>query len=83
MIMITNRTPDKGALATVLQFVFLFGLTPVAQTPTAEPNPDAGENLSGGAATGGNELQQAVVTGYLIPRIGEGPQPVTADDQHI
>jgi hypothetical protein len=56
MIMITNRTPDKGAFATVLQFVFLFGLTPVAQAQTAEPNPAAGENLSGGAATGGNEL---------------------------
>jgi hypothetical protein len=81
--MITNRTPDEGALATVLQFVFLFGLTPVAQAQTAEPKPAAGENLFGGAATGGNELQQAVVTGYLIPRIGEGPQPVTADDQHI
>ena len=81
--MATNRTPDKGALATVLQFVFLFGLTPVAQAQTAEPNPAAGENLSGGAATGGNEQQQVVVSGYLIPRIGEGPQPVTADDQHI
>jgi hypothetical protein len=56
IIMITNRTPDKGAFATVLQFVFLFGLTPVAQAQTAEPNPAAGENLSGGAATGGNEL---------------------------
>ena len=59
--MITIRTPDKGALATVLQFVFLFGLTPVAQAQTAEPNPAAGENLSGGAAPGGNELQPAVV----------------------
>jgi hypothetical protein len=53
--MTTNRTPDKGALATVLQFVFLFGLTPVAQGQTAEPNPAAGENLSGGAATGGSD----------------------------
>jgi hypothetical protein len=79
--MTTNRTPDKGALATVLQF--LFGLTPVAQAQTAEPNPAAGDNLSGGAATGGNEQQQMVLSGYLIPRIGEGPQPVTADDQHI
>jgi hypothetical protein len=26
-------------------------------------------------------LQQVVVTGYLIPRIGEGPQPVTSYDQ--
>jgi hypothetical protein len=41
--MTTNRAPDKGALATVLQFVFLFGLRPVAQAQTAEPNPAAGE----------------------------------------
>jgi hypothetical protein len=54
--MTTNRTPDKGAFATVLQFVFLSGLTLVAQGQTAEPNPAAGESLFGGAATGGNEL---------------------------
>ena len=81
--MTTNRTPDKGAIASVLQFAFLFGLTPVAQAQTAEPNPAAGENLSGGAATGDNEQQQVIVSGYLIPCIGEGPQPVTADYQHI
>ena len=81
--MTTNRTPDKGAIASVLQFAFLFGLTPLAQAQTAEPNAAAGENLSLGAATGGSEQQEVVVSGYLILRIGEGPQPVTADYQHI
>src|SRR5580704_12164549 len=33
------------------------------------------------AATGGGELQKVTVTGYLIPRIGEGTQPVTTLDQ--
>src|SRR6202041_2833925 len=32
-------------------------------------------------ATTGGELQKVTVTGYLIPRIGEGTQPVTTLDQ--
>jgi iron complex outermembrane receptor protein len=27
--------------------------------------------------TGGGELQQVTVTGYILPHVGEGPQPVT------
>jgi iron complex outermembrane recepter protein len=82
--MITNRIPisPKAALATVLHLVLLFGFKPLARAQTAEPNPAGGENPTGGAATGGNELQQVLVTGYLIPRIGQGPQPVTTYDQH-
>lgn len=79
---ITNRIPPKVALATVLQLVLQFGFKTVAQAQIAEPNPAPGENPTGGAATGGNELQQVLVTGYLIPRIGQGPQPVTTYDQH-
>ncbi|MFY9983611.1 MAG: TonB-dependent receptor [Chthoniobacterales bacterium] len=53
---------------------------------TAEPspaaaNPSVSENQNAGNATSGGQLQQVVVTGYLIPRIGEGPQPVTSYDQ--
>ena len=29
----------------------------------------------------GGQLQQITVTGYIIPRVGEGPQPVTTLDQ--
>src|ERR1700732_5057601 len=29
----------------------------------------------------GGQLQQITVTGYLIPRVGEGPQPVVSYDQ--
>src|SRR6201998_2210548 len=49
----------------------------VVQAPANEANPAA----AGAAPGGGGELQQVVVTGYLIPRIGEGPQPVTSYDQ--
>jgi iron complex outermembrane recepter protein len=49
----------------------------VVQAPANEANPAA----AGAQPSGGGELQQVVVTGYLIPRIGEGPQPVTSYDQ--
>ena len=49
----------------------------VVQAPANEANPAA----AGAQPSGGGELQQVVVTGYLIPRIGQGPQPVTSYDQ--
>jgi iron complex outermembrane recepter protein len=49
----------------------------VVQAPTNEATPAA----AGAQPSGGGELQQVVVTGYLIPRIGQGPQPVTSYDQ--
>jgi iron complex outermembrane receptor protein len=51
----------------------------VAQTPPATQPP-----VTTGAATGqqqGGELERITVTGYLIPRIGEGPQPVLTLDR--
>jgi iron complex outermembrane receptor protein len=39
-------------------------------------NPDQGAE-----PTGGGPLPSVVVTGYLIPRVGAGPQPVTTYDQ--
>jgi iron complex outermembrane recepter protein len=42
--------------------------------PAVNPNPDA-------EPTGGGPLPSVVVTGYLIPRVGVGPQPVTTYDQ--
>jgi outer membrane cobalamin receptor len=71
------------AFATVVQFVILFGLRVPAQAQTAAPatgeNQDTGTGVS--QNTGGNELQQVTVTGYLIPHVGDGPQPVTSYDQ--
>ena len=45
---------------------------PVTTAPATEAT--AGPNAGG-------ELQKVTVTGYLIPRIGDGPQPVTTLDQ--
>jgi len=73
--------PPKAALATVFHLVLLFGFKTVAQAQTANANPAPVEDPTGGTATGGNELQQFVVSGSLIPRIGQGPQPITTYDQ--
>ncbi|MFY9988126.1 MAG: TonB-dependent receptor [Chthoniobacterales bacterium] len=86
MIINLNRYLSRIAFATAIQFVLTFGLTVGAQAQTAAPNPAPGENPAGatgtntGASTSG-ELQQVIVTGYLIPRVGEGPNPVTTYDQ--
>jgi iron complex outermembrane recepter protein len=65
------------AFATVVQFVILFGLRVPAHAQTASPDTGTGVSQN----TGGNELQQVTVTGYLIPHVGDGPQPVTSYDQ--
>jgi iron complex outermembrane recepter protein len=53
-------------------------LAPVTTAPANEANPIT---APASEATGGGELQKVTVTGYLIPRIGDGPQPVTTLDQ--
>ncbi len=32
--------------------------------------------------TGGGELEKVTVTGYILPHVGDGPQPVTSYDQN-
>lgn len=63
-------------------------LSSSSQGQTTAPSPIAGEtnDQSSGAnpsnsATSGGELEQVTVTGYLIPRVGEGPQPVATLNQ--
>src|SRR5258708_21980532 len=75
-LMIKNRYLRTVAFATVVQFVILFGLRVTAHAQTASPTPAPGETPSSGG-----ELQQVTVTGYLIPHVGDGPQPVTSYDQ--
>src|SRR5260370_8348125 len=75
-LMIRNRYLRTVAFATAIQFVILFGLRVSAHAQTASPNPSPGDTSSG---TG--ELQQVTVTGYLLPHVGDGPQPVTTYDQ--
>jgi iron complex outermembrane recepter protein len=65
----------RGAVIfTVLQCLFILANTSLVQAQDASPSPEP-------SATGSGELQQVVVTGTLIPRAGEGPQPVTSYDQ--
>ena len=78
-----NRSRYLLAAATAVQLLFFVALTSTTRAQTPVPadqppavNPNAGENPSAGG-----QLQQVVVTGYLIPRIGQGPQPVTTYDQ--
>ena len=71
-----------GPVASVL-LATLFSISSQAQTvdpvPAAAQNP--GTNATAPANQGGGELEQITVTGYLIPRAGEGPQPVTNYDR--
>jgi iron complex outermembrane recepter protein len=75
-MMIRNRQV-RAVAAAIAAPLFLFFCGSVAWAQTASPTtPGTGESQN----TGG-ELQQVTVTGYLVPHVGEGPQPVTSFDQ--
>jgi iron complex outermembrane receptor protein len=76
--MIKNRSSRTAALATAAQLLLLCTLGIVARAQTASPTPAP---AAGQAPTSGGELEQVTVTGYLIPRVGEGPQPVETLNQ--
>jgi hypothetical protein len=86
--MIRHRHLDAVAIRTAAQLLVLLTLTSVvrAQTPPPSPSPGASatnltptENPNAAVPpSSGEELQQITVTGYLIPRVGDGPQPVTS-----
>ncbi len=69
--------------AAAVQLLILVVLASTARAQNIAP-PAAPENPppAPGGAPGGGELQQVIVTGYLIPRIGQGPQSVTSYDQN-
>jgi iron complex outermembrane receptor protein len=73
-MMIRNRQAGTVAAAIAAPLLlFLYGS--VAWAQTAAPATGTGESQNTG------ELQQVTVTGYLLPHVGEGPQPVTSYDQ--
>src|ERR1700756_1700535 len=73
-MMIRNRKAGtRGAPIAAPLLLFLYGS--VAWAQTAAPATGTGESQNTG------ELQQVTVTGYLLPHVGEGPQPVTTYDQ--
>jgi hypothetical protein len=85
-----NNSPGPRIASGLAGALLLLSLRALAQTtdpPPVIPNPPAAnpaitEASSAPNASSGGELQQVVVTGYLLPRIGEGPQPVTTLDRN-
>jgi len=70
-----------GALAIASVALILVPTRARSQQPQAPGAP-----LTTAAATestAGGELQKVTVTGYLMPRVGDGPQPVTTLDQDL
>jgi iron complex outermembrane recepter protein len=47
--------------------------SPASETPLTAPITDQ--------TTAGGELEKVTVTGYILPRVGDGPQPVTTYDR--
>jgi iron complex outermembrane recepter protein len=76
--MIKNQSSRTAAILTAAQLLALLTLGVTARAQNAAPSPSP---ASGGAPSGGGELEQVTVTGYLIPRVGEGPQPVETLNQ--
>jgi len=79
-----NQRLTTIAVATAAQLVALFtvGVSAQAQTgniPSAAANPNPASNPAPAAED--NQLERLTVTGYLIPRVGDGPQPVTSYDR--
>jgi outer membrane receptor for ferrienterochelin and colicin len=65
------RYLSAAAIVTVMQWLVTLASSSSAQAQTAAPSPES-------SAASGCELQQVTVTGYLIPRVGDGPQPITS-----
>ncbi len=66
----------------------MLSMSALSQTAAPSPSPIAGQTNDqnseanpSNAQTSGGQLEQVTVTGYLIPRVGEGPQPVATLNQ--
>src|SRR6201997_4901846 len=84
--MIKRRSSRTAAIVTAAQLLLLCTLGITARAQTAAPNPTPSTVVSETAAQGteqtsSGQLELVTVTGYLIPRVGEGPQPVATLNQ--
>src|ERR1700722_2576256 len=53
-----------------------------AQTePSASPSPTPESAAAGSGVENQGQLQTVTVTGYIVPRVGEGTQPVSTIDE--
>ena len=59
------------AVVAELALAVMLGASARAQAPAANPP----------ATAQGGQLEQITVTGYIIPRVGDGPQPVVTLDR--
>jgi hypothetical protein len=59
---------------------FIFALVYTAQVQAQAPAPSPSGTVPGGTEQG-SQLQQITVTGYIIPHVGDGPQPVVSYDR--
>jgi iron complex outermembrane recepter protein len=59
----------------------LSGLLPTEGIAQETPGLSSTTTPADNGSDSGGQLQKVTVTGYIIPRIGEGPQPVTTLDQ--
>lgn len=66
-----------GPVAAGLCFAFTVNLR--AQTPAASPTPVS--PIAGTGIENQGQLQTVTVTGYIVPRVGEGTQPVSTIDE--
>ncbi|MBV9731444.1 MAG: TonB-dependent receptor [Verrucomicrobia bacterium] len=84
-----KQNPHGAAvMAMTAAAILMLSTSSQGQTAAPAPNPVAEQTnaQSSGAnatnpQTSGGELEQVTVTGYLIPRVGEGPQPVATLNQ--
>src|SRR6201987_1179670 len=82
--MIKPRCSPAAAIVTAAQLLLLctLGISVRAQTAAPKPAPAVSQTAAQGTTqTGSGELQQVTVTGYLIPRVGDGPAPVATLNQ--
>ena len=76
-----SRPTKSGPASSIRQATSLIGAAVLFSVVTAypqAPTPEARSSLSPEEG----ELQQVTVTGYLISRVGERPQPVSNYDQN-
>jgi iron complex outermembrane receptor protein len=66
-----KSTYFRFAMAAQFAIAMALGIRAYAQAPAPPPV----------AAEQGQQLQQITVTGYIIPRVGDGPQPVVTIDR--
>jgi len=81
-----RRTLINRLLAALASFLIAVVYAPAraeSQQATATQSPAVTESAATQSPSAGGELQKITVTGYIIPRIGDGPQPVTTLDQDL